>query len=142
MRMTDPKAVKTVVCEFDTSDDKATFDVTAALPVNERNRFMDTFQEVAKKNTAGETLKISELHTIYRDLVKVGLKKISGVYTSAGGAVTMNGHVSDEVLNQLAEVRLEGTGFDNLINWLGTEIWKANTLQEDDKKKSDSPSNS
>ena len=134
MKAQDPQDTKSITCPFDKDSLKAKFTVSTALSVGVRNRFMDIFMDVARKITDEENIKTAELYTHYRELVKVGLKGIENVFDSKGNTLHVNGTVSDEVLNHLSEMKLQGSGFDNVVNWLGTEIWRANTLQEEEKK--------
>jgi hypothetical protein len=134
MKAQDPQSTKDITCPFDTDEPRAVYTISTALPVGVRNKFMDVFMDVARKVRGDEQVKTSELYSHYRELVKVGLKAVQNVYDGKGNTVVLNGSVSDAVLDTLAEVRLIGSGFDNLVNWLGTEIWNANTLQEEEKK--------
>jgi hypothetical protein len=134
MKAQDPQSTKVITCPFDKDTPKAEFTISTSLPVGVRNRFMDIFMDVSKKITEEENVKTSELYGHYRELVKVGLKGLVNVYDPTGKTLAVNGTVSDEVLNHLSEMKIAGSGFDNIINWLGTEVWRANTLQEEEKK--------
>jgi len=134
MKAQDPQSTKTITCPFDSDEPKASFTISTALPVAVRNRFMDTFMDVAKKLNKEEDVKTSELYSHYRELVKVGLKSMTNVYDPKNNLIPMSGVVTDQILDVLSEIKLQGSGFDNLINWLGTEVWKANTLQDEEKK--------
>jgi len=132
MRAQDPQGTKDITCPFDTEEPKAVFTISTSLPVAIRNRFMDVFMELGTR-AKEKPATVSESYGHYREIVKVGLKGLVNTYGGKGNAITMNGHVTDEVLDSLSEIRLK-TGFDNLVNWLGSEIWKANTLADEEKK--------
>lgn len=134
MRAQDPQSTKSITCPFDPDEPKGEFIISTGLPVSLRNRFMDVFMEISRRLTDEDSVKTTELYGHYRELVKVGLKGLTNIYDSKGNSISVNGSVPDTVLDALAEMRLPGSGFDNVINWLGTEIWKANTLQEEEKK--------
>lgn len=132
MKAQDPTSTKDITCPFDTEEPKAVFTISTALPVSVRNRFMDVFMGLSsrvKENPAT----VSETYGHYREMVKIGLRGVQNLYAGKGQAITVNGSVSDEVLDSLSEIRIK-TGFDNLVNWLGSEIWKANTLRDEEKK--------
>lgn len=134
MKAQDPQSTKTITCPFDSDEPKAGFTISTALPVSVRNRFMDVFMDVAKRLQDEDTVKTAELYNHYRELVKAGLKGLENVFDPKGMALKVNGTVPDDVLNHLSEIKFPGSGFDNAVNWLGAEIWKANTLQEEEKK--------
>jgi hypothetical protein len=134
MKAQDPQSTKDITCPFDKDSPQAVFTISTALPVAVRNRFMDVFMEVARRISDDDSVKTSDLYGHYRELVKVGLKKVENVYDSKNNQITINGSVSDADLNLLSEITFKGSGFDNAVNWLGAEIWKANTLAEEEKK--------
>jgi hypothetical protein len=134
MKAQDPQSTKTLTCPFDKDEPRGEFIITTALPVSSRNQFMDIFVEQAAVLQKGERNSIVETHKHYRELVRLGLKGTVNVYDSGGKGLIINGHPSDETLNHLAEVRLPGSGWDNVLNWLANEIWRANTLQDEEKK--------
>jgi hypothetical protein len=134
MKAQDPGSTRVITCPFDKDTPKGEFIISTALPVGTRNTFMDVFMDLSRKFSEEDPVKTAELYAHYRELVKAGLKGMKNLFTPDGKALSVNGTVSDEVLGHLSEMRLFGSGFDNVVNWLGTEIWKANTLQDEEKK--------
>lgn len=142
MKALNPNAVKTITCPFDTDEPKAEFDISIALPHKVRVNLLDSARGIAVDVLEGETVP-SELHDFLRSCAKVGLRGVRGVYGPGGSLVTMNGQgATDAILDELSEVRIKIADFDNLVNWLGSEVWKANQLDETEKKTSVAPSGS
>lgn len=134
MRAIDPGATQTIICPFDKDTPPAEFVISTALSVGVRNRFMDTFMSLAGRYRDEEQVTTTELYKEYRELVRLGLRGMANVYDSTGKALVVNGSVTDEILNHLSELRISESGYDNVINWLGAEIWRANTVSDAEKK--------
>lgn len=140
MRAASPTSVKVLTCPYDTEEPKAEFTISLSIPYGVRNELLDEFSEMSEVLTKGGSSKPSKLYSVFRKVVKSGLKGFKGLYGRGGDVLSMNGQVTDQLLDELSEIKLPGTGFENIINWLGSEIWAANTLPEQEKKTSDVPS--
>ena len=139
MKALNPNAVKTITCPFDADEPKAEFDIAVALPYKVRVDLLDSAQGIAVDVLEGETTP-SELHAFLRKCAKAGLRAVRNVYGPSGSIVTINGQgVTDAVIDELSEVRIKVSDFDNLVNWIGSEIWKANQLDDTEKKTSGEP---
>jgi hypothetical protein len=139
MKALNPNATKVITCPFDVDEPKAEFDISIALPHKVRMELLDTSQGLAADIKDGESVP-SELHGFLRACAKAGLRGVRNVYDRSGKLVVMNGQgATDAILDELSEVRIKVTDFDNLVNWIGTQVWTANQLDETEKKTSDSP---
>jgi hypothetical protein len=140
MKALNPNAVKTITCPFDTDEPKAEFDISVALPHRVRVDLLDKVKGLAADIIEGESVP-SEMHEFLRMCAKAGLRGVRNVYGRSGKLVSVNGQgATDEILDDLAEVRIKALDFDNLVNWLGSEVWKENQLPEEEKKTSDGAS--
>jgi hypothetical protein len=128
MRVTDPNATKVIKHP---SDEGAEFEISVSLSRDKRMAFAQELQSLAPK--ADEPMSQTRMQGFYGRLVKECLKGLRGVEDASGGILALMGPVSDALLKQLQEIRLPD--FDNLVLWLGQEIYKENILSEEDKKK-------
>ena len=128
MRVTDPNAVKTIKHP---SDEEAEFDISISMTSEKRMQFQQDFFALAPDE--GKTVVIAKYQAYYARLVKEGLRGLRGVFDASGGILALTTPISEAVIKQLSEVRLPDD--DNLVRWLGKEIYKENILSEEDKKK-------
>lgn len=129
LRVTKPNQLKTVECPFDHDEPKVTITFISSMDYDTRNQFYEMRQELDEESV------MSAAKTFYRAVVKKCLQKIENVQVDQI-PLTINGQgATDEVMDALQEVRIPGSGFDNLLSWAGSVIWSANTLDEEAKKK-------
>jgi hypothetical protein len=128
MRVTDPNAIKTIKHP---SDD-AEFDISVSMPKHERTAYTEEMNNLPP-NDSGI---VTKTQALYEKIVKSGLRQMRFVYDANGEPLEVKGTVSNELLKKLFEIRLPE--WDNLVIWLGQEIYKENMMTEEAKKKLES----
>jgi hypothetical protein len=128
MRVTDPNAIKTIKHP---SDDEAEFDISVSMTREKRMQFQQDYFALAPGEK--DPVVIAKYQAYYGRLVKDCLKGLRGVFDASGGILALTMPISDGLLKQLCEVRLPDE--DNLVLWIGKEIYKENILSDSEKKR-------
>ncbi|GEM_PF-3926507 len=132
LQVTRPNQKGTVTCPFDNTTSPAKFEILECMDVDKRLEINSLLQNVKSESGEFDSRKMMEFHKL---VIKKGLLGLHNVLNVDGNPIVMNGEgVTDETLADLFEVRLPGSGYENLASWLGGEIWKRTSLTEDAKK--------
>lgn len=119
---------KTITCPFETEEPKVEFTIDVNLP-------KALLAALAEKHAEREHG--FRFGARFQDLVRYGLKGVKNLRDGAGNPIESRAAadeegrlvVSEETLQALSIPLLEG-GHDTIIDWLGMEIYKANTIAE------------
>jgi hypothetical protein len=125
MRVTDPNATKWIHHE---SDPAAEFEISAAMPANERTRLMTEIQRLQNDGVVDT----AEAQKFYAAIAKKHLKNIRGPIQDADGNPLDCSNV-EKLIAALSETRLPN--YDNVALWLGHMIYGLNVLSDDEKKR-------
>ena len=106
----------------------------SAMDIDKRGEIYDFLKSLPEPRTTKHST------DFYRLVLKKGLLGCANVCDANDVPLSINGEISDGVLDTLQEVLLPGSGYENLLSWAGSEVWNRTTLNGDAKKNLDSPS--
>lgn len=141
MRAVNPNEILTVTAPFESDPVPTEFDIVVGITGAERSRLMDLRVEGEQAETKVGHSVPSTLGSFFREVVAFGLRGLRNFTGQNGKPVVLkfvdkDGRrlVAKEVLDELEACLTPGTSFDNLLNWLGIEIWQRSTLTPEQKK--------
>lgn len=116
-----------ITCPFDSGETKSSFTITR-LSVADRTRMKDGFTEYKQDDDGKMITKFSQAARNV-EIVKCGLKGVKNF-----GGLTVNGKITQEVLEELNKIEIRKEGYDTLLDWIADKIWLQSSITDEERK--------
>lgn len=140
LRSLSTASTRLITCPYDDPESPAEFEIADMLPVAIRAELRDNYSGFERNGDGPKSIARFSFAARNIEIVRYGLRSVKNLEDATGKPVELRTSVKQgravltDASIELLAIPLLKDGYDTLIDWLADQIWKANSVSEEDRK--------